>query len=118
MIQFYGYNKCSTCLKAKKLLNESGIIFKDIDITTNPPSMELLENILKFSDYKLTDLFNKSGQMYRELNMKEKIKNMPELELIKLLSENGKLVKRPVIVNIKKYAVGYDEEKIKQVINI
>ena len=116
MIKFYGYNKCSTCLKAKKLLNESGVKFQDIDITINPPSRELLEDILKFSDYELKDLFNKSGQLYRELNMKEKVTQMSKSELIDLLSQNGKLVKRPIIVNGKKFTLGFDLEKIKQIL--
>jgi arsenate reductase len=116
MIEFYGYNKCSTCVKAKKLLNDKAVKFNDIDITTNPPSVDLLENILKYGDYELKDLFNKSGQMYRELNMKEKMNQMSKAELIELLSQNGRLVKRPIIVNGRKFSVGFDVEKIKQVL--
>jgi arsenate reductase len=116
MIEFYGYNKCSTCVKAKKLLKDKAVKFNDIDITTNPPSVDLLENILKYGDYELKDLFNKSGQMYRELNMKEKMNQMSKAELIELLSQNGRLVKRPIIVNGRKFSVGFDLEKIKQVL--
>jgi arsenate reductase len=116
MIEFYGYNKCSTCVKAKKLLNDKAVKFNDIDITTNPPSVDLLENILKYGDYELKDLFNKSGQMYRELNMKEKMNQMSKAELMELLSQNGRLVKRPIIVNGRKFSVGFDVEKIKQVL--
>jgi arsenate reductase len=116
MIEFYGYNKCSTCVKAKKLLKDKAVKFNDIDITTNPPSVDLLENILKYGDYELKDLFNKSGQMYRELNMKEKMNQMSKAELIELLSQNGRLVKRPIIVNGRKFSVGFDGEKIKQVL--
>jgi len=117
MIQFYGYNKCSTCVKAKKLLSSSGADFADIDITINPPPADLLEDILKYGEYELKDLFNKSGQMYRELNMKEKMNQLSKAELIDLLAKNGRLVKRPIIVNGRKYSVGFAEHKIKQVIN-
>jgi arsenate reductase len=54
--------------------------------------------------------------MYRELNMKEKMNQMSKAELIELLSQNGRLVKRPIIVNGRKFSVGFDLEKIKQVL--
>jgi arsenate reductase len=116
MIEFYGYSKCSTCQKAKKLLTEAGVEFQEIDITINPPSLEILENILKYSDYEFKELFNKSGQQYRELNMKDKINQLNKVELLTLLSGNGRLVKRPIIANGRKFSVGFDIEKIKEVI--
>ncbi len=110
MIKFYGYDKCSTCIKAKKLLTSKGIKFEDIDITTNPPAKDLLNQILDSGKYDLKALFNKSGQMYREMNMKDKINIMSKEELLDLLSKNGRLVKRPVISDGKQHCVGYDEK--------
>lgn len=114
MIQFYGYDKCGTCRKAKKTLDQKKVSYKDIDITENPPPKKLIQSILKSGDYSLKDLFNKSGLMYRELNMKEKIKTMKEADLVDLLAKHGKLVKRPIITNGKTASVGFDEIKIKK----
>lgn len=108
--KFFGYNKCSTCIKAKKFLINNNVNFEDIDIITNPPSVEILKEFLNSGEYKLTDLFNKSGEMYRELNMKEKINVFSEEELLDLLSKNGKLVKRPLLTDGKKFAVGFKED--------
>lgn len=110
MLTFYGYNKCGTCRKAKSYLDQKGIVYKDIDITEAPPSQALLKDILKQGQYSLKDLFNKSGQLYREMNMKEKMKTTSEKDLIKLLSEHGKLVKRPIATDGKKYTVGFKED--------
>ena len=115
MIQFFGYDKCSTCQKAKKYLKAKNIAFDDIDITEKPPSKSTLKAILKTDEYSLKQLFNVSGQLYRQMNMKEKMSEYSTNELIELLSQDGKLVKRPIITDGKRVTVGYKEERIKEV---
>ncbi|WP_432797563.1 Spx/MgsR family RNA polymerase-binding regulatory protein [Poriferisphaera sp. WC338] len=115
MLTLYGYNKCSTCRNAKKYLDQHGLNHTFIDITEQPPPQALLKAILKAGDYQLKDLFNKSGVQYRELNMKDKLPNLSEAEALKLLTQNGKLCKRPIITNGKKYTVGYKEDVMKAV---
>lgn len=109
-MKFYGYDNCSTCKKAEKFLKDNNIKYKKSDIILNPPDEITLKQIIDNSDYKIKDLFNKSGQVYREMNMKDKIDQMKEEELIKLLSENGKLIKRPILINDNKFAVGFKED--------
>jgi len=110
MITFYGYDKCNTCRKAKAYLNKLGIIFKDSDITTAPPSRQILKSLLKNSDYKMTDLFNKSGEQYRLLGMKDKIKTLSDAEMLTQLAGNGRLIKRPIVTDGKRLTVGFDEK--------
>ncbi len=108
MLKFYGYDKCSTCRKSKKHLTASGVPFKDIDITTSPPPKAVLKAILKAGRYQLPNLFNRSGQMYRQLNMKQKLKTLSEADAIDLLARHGKLVKRPIVTDGTRHTVGYD----------
>lgn len=115
MIKLYGYNKCSTCKKAEKKLKEKGISYNFIDITTTPPSKTTLKSILKSGDYELKDLFNRSGVLYREMNMKDKIKTLSENQAIELLASHGKLVKRPIVTDGKKYTVGFKEDSFSKV---
>ncbi len=109
MILFYGYNKCSTCRKAKVFLLCHEIAFKEYDITQTAPSKTVLQAVLKSGDYTLPELFNRSGELYRTLNMKEKIKTMSEASLLELLSTHGRLVKRPVVTDGVRHTVGFDE---------
>jgi len=109
-LQFYGYGNCSTCRQAKKHLAGLGVAFNDIDITVTPPPKTLIRSILKDSGYPLNDLFNRSGQMYRQLNMKEKIKTASQDQLITLLARHGKLVKRPIVTDGKTHTVGFKAE--------
>ncbi len=114
MIEFYGYNKCDTCRKAKKVLDGKKVVYKEFDITQNPPSKRLLQTILASGEYALSDLFNKSGELYRQFNMKEKVKTMKEGELVDLLAQHGKLVKRPIITDGKQASVGFDQARIQK----
>jgi len=115
MTTFYGYSKCSTCRAAKHYLEKHGVAFKEVDITRNPPPKRLLQSILKSGTYTITDLLNRSGLLYRELNMKDKVKTMTESALLDLLAKKGKLLKRPVITDGKRHTVGFDQVQIKRV---
>lgn len=110
MLKFYGYNKCSTCKKAEKAL--AGQDLKSIDITETPPSKATLKLALK-AGYSLKDLFNKSGVMYREMNMKDKLKELSEAQALDLLTKHGKLVKRPIVTDGEKVSVGFKEDVFK-----
>jgi len=109
VITFYGYDKCDTCRKAKKVLVEGGVKFAFVDITLNPPPKRLLKQIVDAGNYKLSDLLNKSGVQYRELNMKDRVKTMTPAEVIALLADNGRLCKRPIVSDGKKHTVGFEE---------
>ena len=108
-MKLYQYPKCSTCRKAVKYLNEQGIEFESIDITLHPPSIEELELMLNSMGDK-KKLFNTSGVQYRELKMKDQLPLMSDDEAVKLLSGNGKLIKRPFLLNEAKGVVGFKEE--------
>jgi len=115
MITFYGYKNCSTCQKAKKFLEKRHVSFKEIDITQTPPSAAVLKKALATGAYELKHLFNTSGQLYRQLNMKERAGEMNESEILHLLSTTGKLVKRPIITDGRNYTVGFKEEEFKKI---
>ncbi len=110
---FLQYPKCSTCKKAKKCLEDNNINFVDRDITINNPTKEELKSWYEKSGLELKKFFNTSGVLYREMGLKDKIKNMTEDEMLEILSTNGKLVKRPILVNDNKVLVGFKEEEYK-----
>lgn len=115
MLNFFGYDRCGTCRKAKKFLEAKNIAFKDIDITTKPPSKKQLKDILNTGDYELKHLFNTSGVQYRELNIKDKLPKMTEAQALDMLSKNGRLVKRPIVTDGKRMTVGFKEDLFKKI---
>jgi len=114
-LKFYQYPKCSTCVKASKYLKNKKVNVESIDITVTPPTAAELKSMLKFYDNDLRKLFNTSGLAYKEMNMKDKINTITEAEAIKLLSKNGKLVKRPFLIGNQIGLVGFNEEAWKSV---
>ena len=109
MLKFYGYKKCSTCAKAEKELKKRGIEYKYIDITEKPPAKSALKKIWKQSSVELKKLLNTSGVVYREQNMKEKIKTISESELFETLAGEGRLIKRPLITDGEHSTVGFKD---------
>jgi len=108
MLTFYHYAKCSTCIKAKKHLTAQGHTLKEIDLTAAPPSAKELADLNRKSGRSYTDFLNRSGIQYREENMKEKVKQLSEGEIIRILASNGRLIKRPIVTDGKRVTVGFD----------
>lgn len=113
-IKAYLYNKCGTCRKAKKWMDEQGVAYQEIPIVETPPSEEEIREIWKKSGVELKKMFNTSGQSYKELGLKDKIKTMSEDEMFQLLASDGKLLKRPLIVSDERATVGFKEEVMEQ----
>ena len=112
---FIQYPPCSTCQKAKKWLDENGIIYTDRHIKENNPTYEELKLWYTVSGLPLKKFFNTSGLLYKQLNLKEKLPTMTEEEQLKLLATDGMLVKRPILVTENAVLVGFkpaDWEKL------
>ena len=118
-IRVYEYSGCSTCKKALRFLDSKKMKFERIAIVDSPPSMAELKTMLeliKAEGGNLKNLFNTSGVQYRELQISDKIKaGLTEAVALKLLAQNGKLIKRPFLLidqNGKMSGtVGYDEKR-------
>lgn len=113
---FINYPKCSTCKKAEKFLKENNIEFVNRNIVEENPSAEELALWMEKSGLEPRKFFNTSGVLYREMNLKDKIKTMSKEEMIEILSTNGMLVKRPLLVMDDKVLVGFKEENYKEII--
>lgn len=107
---FIEYPKCSTCKKAKKWLEENKIEFIDRNIVEETPTQEELSNWIEQSGQEIKKWFNTSGLKYKELNLKEKLANMNDREKIELLSSNGMLIKRPLLISDNGIFIGFKEE--------
>ena len=106
---FIQYPKCSTCKKADAWLRERGISYESRDIKENNPTADELKAWIAKSGLPTRKFFNTSGQIYRELNLKDKLDSMTDEEMIKLLAGNGMLVKRPLLIGENTVCVGFKE---------
>lgn len=111
---FVCYSKWSTCRKARIWLDENNIKYKEREIKENNPTEIELEEWINKSDYPIKKFFNTSGKIYREQKLKDKLDTMTEEEKIKLLSTDGMLVKRPILVGGDTVLVGFKEKEWKE----
>ncbi|OKZ60807.1 MAG: ArsC family transcriptional regulator [Clostridium sp. CAG:354_28_25] len=112
---FIEYPKCSTCQKAKKWLDENNIEYVDRNIVTETPTKDELKKWIPKSGLDVRKFFNTSGMKYRELNIKEKIKDMSEDEIYELLASDGMLIKRPLFISDTLILKGFKEKEWEQI---
>ena len=105
------YSKCGTCQKAEKWMKANGIEYDSRPIKEENPTREELKNWLTQSGLPIVKFFNTSGLLYKENNMKEKVKTLSEDELLDILASNGMMVKRPILISNDKVLVGFKEEE-------
>ncbi len=107
---FFTYPKCSTCFEAKKYLESMNIDFDTRDIMTQTPTVNELKEWITKSNMPIKKFFNVTGNMYKEMNMKEKLVGLSEEEMIEILASSGWLIKRPLLISDKGIIVGFHEE--------
>ncbi len=117
MINFICYPKCTTCKKAQKWLDENGIEYTVRDIKENNPSFEELSAWYKTSQQPIKKFFNTSGILYKSMELKNKLPEMNEDEMLSLLSTDGMLVKRPLLVSEDFVLIGFKENEWKEILN-
>ena len=117
MLKFICYPKCTTCQKARKWLDENNIEYEFRDIKLENPRHEELTAWHKLSGLPLRKLFNTSGLLYKSMELKAKLPNMTDEEMLALLATDGMLVKRPLAIGDDFVLVGFKEaewvEKLK-----
>lgn len=109
MIKFICYPKCTTCQKAKKWLDDNKIEYELRDIKLDNPTLDELTEWYKKSGLPLKRFFNTSGLLYKSLDLKNKLSQMTEDEMLKLLATDGMLVKRPLLIDDDLVLVGFKE---------
>ncbi len=117
MIKFICYPRCTTCQKAKKWLDDNGIEYELRDIKLDNPTHEELKEWHAKSGLPLKKFFNTSGLLYKSLELKSKLPIMSEDEMLNLLSTDGMLVKRPLLVCDDLVLVGFKEDEWKIKLN-
>lgn len=114
-MQILCYPRCTTCKKAVKWLDEKGVEYEYRDIKEKIPKKSELKKWIKASGLPVKKFFNTSGQLYREMQLKDKLPEMSEADMIDLLATDGLLVKRPLLITDDKVLVGFKEAEWEEV---
>ena len=104
---FYSYPKCSTCIRASKWLNQNNVKYQFKDIVKEPPTKKYLEFALKQYSLDIKKIFNTRGKSFKLLDFE--ILDLTKKQIIELLSNDGKLIKRPfLIINENNLLLGFN----------
>lgn len=112
-MQFICYERCTTCMRAKSFLDGNGVNYDLRDIKSENPSYEELKKWYELSGLDIKKFFNTSGLLYKSLELKDKLNDMSLEDKLRLLSTDGMLVKRPVLVGDDFVLVGFKEQEWK-----
>ena len=108
---FICYPKCTTCKRAEAWLTERKASFEKRDIKLQNPTYDELKDWYEKSGLPLKRFFNTSGMLYKELGLKDKLKEMSDEEQLRLLSTDGMLVKRPLLIDGESVLCGFKEKE-------
>ena len=111
MLKFICYPKCTTCQRAKKWLDDNKIEYELRDIKLDNPTYDELMEWYGRSGLSLRKFFNTSGLLYKSLELKSRLPDMSEEEMLRLLATDGMLVKRPLLIGDDLVLVGFKESE-------
>lgn len=114
MLKFICYPKCSTCQKAQRWLCDNNIPYELRDIKLCNPTLDELTEWHGKSGLPLRKFFNTSGLLYKSLDLKNRLPNMSDGEMLELLASDGMLVKRPLLIGDDLVLVGFKEIEWKE----
>ena len=93
------YKNCGTCKKVESTLKDKDIDYEYRHIDKEKLDKEELKDLHERSGLDIKKFFNTSGRVYRDLKLKDKLDDMSLEEKYEILSTDGMLVKRPIIIN-------------------
>ncbi|WP_433743124.1 Spx/MgsR family RNA polymerase-binding regulatory protein [Falsibacillus pallidus] len=112
---FFTYPSCTSCRKAKKWLKANSIPFTERHIFREPPTEEELKQLLMMTTEGLDELLATRSQSYKDLDVD--VDDLHLSEILRMLTNDPKLLKRPILTDGKKLIVGYQPEGLKSLSN-
>ncbi len=111
MVKIYTTPSCASCRKAKKWFEEHNISYKEKNIFTQPLTIEDIKSMLNNAENGFDDIISMRSKVIKDNNLD--IQEMKVSELEKLILENPSILKRPIIIENRKFQVGYNDEEIR-----
>ena len=106
----YHNPRCSKSRQTLEILNEQNVDTKIVLYLETPPSAEEVTSILQKLGLSSRDIIRKGEEEYKLLNIKDQ--SLTENELIVFMSENPKLIERPIVVKDDKAIIGRPPENV------
>ena len=106
----YHNPRCSKSRQTLEILNQQDVDTEIVLYLENPPSAQEVASILQKLGLSSRDIIRKGEEEYKLLNIKNQ--SLTENELISFMSENPKLIERPIVVKDDKAIIGRPPENV------
>ncbi len=110
----YHNPRCSKSRQTLEILNRQEVSTEVVLYLENPPSTEEIASILQKLGLDPRDVIRKGEEEYKRLNLKDQ--SLTENELIAFMSENPKLIERPIVIKGNKAVIGRPPENVLSII--
>ena len=111
MIRIYTAPSCASCRKVKSWLNENQIPYVEKNIFSTLLKESELRELLERSENGTDDIISKRSKIIKENDID--IDSMKINDLIKFIQENPSVLKRPIMIDERRFQVGYNAEEIR-----
>ena len=105
--------RCSKSRSALAYLDKKGIIPTVVKYMDEIPNEERIKEILTFLNIEPRSLMRTKEEIYSKLNLKDE---ESDEKLIKAMTQNPKLIERPVIINGDKAVIARPLENIDKIL--
>ena len=106
----YHNPRCSKSRQTLEILTKQNVDTEIVLYLETPPSTEEVTSILQKLGLSSRDIIRKGEEEYKLLNIKDQ--SLTENELITFMSENPKLIERPIVVKDDKAIIGRPPENV------
>ncbi|MFA9460626.1 arsenate reductase (glutaredoxin) [Thiohalorhabdus methylotrophus] len=114
-ITIYHNPRCSKSRQTLDLLKEEGLDPVVIDYQKTPPAAEELDRICTMLDKGPLEVTRTQEKLFKELGL-SKQDERSRAEWLRLLTENPKLIERPIVVNGDRAAIGRPPENVRAIL--
>jgi regulatory protein spx len=110
MVTLFTTQSCGSCRKAKAWFEEHQIDYIERNIIADPLTIDEIKSILRLTEEGTDEIISTNSKVFQELNVD--IESLPLNELYKLIMNNPKMLRRPIIQDEKRLQIGYNEDEI------
>ncbi|MGQ4665856.1 Spx/MgsR family RNA polymerase-binding regulatory protein [Metabacillus halosaccharovorans] len=113
-LTFYSYPSCTSCRKAKHLLKTQNVDFQERHLFRDPPTIDELKDLLRLTTEGIDEILATRSQTYKDLKID--VNELSLSELLKLINQDPKLLRRPIITDGQQLVVGYNLHELSKVV--
>ncbi|MFZ3588132.1 Spx/MgsR family RNA polymerase-binding regulatory protein [Bacillus sp. DJP31] len=112
-LMFYTYPSCTSCRKTKAWLKEHDIQFEERHLFRETPSLLELKQILSLTTEGIDEILATRSETFKNLNID--VNEMTITEILTLLVEQPRLLRRPIITDGKRLVIGYNQSALRNI---